>query len=390
MATVSDASCLSNRYSMLGLDSYSSYLKSINTTNEIVLAVIDSGCADVDVLNERMIQGYDFVDDDNDAFEDISSESHGTFIASIIVDITDGLPIKIMPIRILENKDVSVENLVKGIEYAVDNGADIINISIGGVLSDCSEIDSAIAYADENDVTVVVSAGNTKKEITDFCPSHNESCITVSAVNYNKKFINRFSNYGDAVDCCAFGESIEGYNARGEKATLNGTSFSAAIISAGCAMMRLHHPEYTAEQTQDKLKSICIDLGDEGKDKYYGFGIPDFNMMIPVSAGIKNYTESLKVGYNSTIILRAENDIPFDSRITWFVNGQYYSDGETFTMKEISEDYEIYFTISDSNGYVIKSETEKITVKKSFFNILIAFFELIFNKLPCYVDNVKQ
>ena len=154
-----------------------------------------------------------------------------------------------MPVRILENKDVSVENLVKGIKYAVDNGADILNISIGGEVTDCSEIDNAIRYADDNNVTVIVAAGNAKKEIKTYCPAHNESVITVSAVT-SKNVRATYSNYGESVDCCAPGDNVDGYNANGELTTANGTSFSAAYISAGAAMIKLENPEYTAREIQ--------------------------------------------------------------------------------------------------------------------------------------------
>ena len=388
--TISNAAVLSNSYSMLWLDSYAEYIKSSNQTNEITVAVIDTGCADIEILGDKLIAGYDFVDMDNDVTNDKSSDSHGTFIASIIADITDELPVKIMPVRILENKNVSADNLIKGIKYAVDNGADILNISIGGTLTDCTEINNAVAYAEENDVTVVVSAGNAKKEITNFCPSHIESCITVSAVDDNRNFAKKYSNYGDAVDCCAFGNNIAGYNADGELTTLSGTSFSAALISAGCALLKLDNPEYSAQQVQNTIKSICIDLGDEGKDKYYGYGLPDFNMLIPFTAEIINYSETQKIDYLSTFILHAENNIPFDSTIDWYVNGQYYSTGDTFEMGNIRENFDVYFTVSDNYGYVIQSKTESIMVKSRFFDRFIAFFRNLFGILPTWIDNVKQ
>lgn len=373
-----------------GTDSYISYI-SQNDIPQVVVAVIDSGAAGIDTLGGRLTEGYDFVDGDTDTTNDISSDSHGTFVAGIIADITADLPVSIMPVRVLEDKNVSVENLVSGIYYAVDNGADIINLSIGGEITDCSEIDEAIAYADENNVVVVVSAGNAKKEITaKYCPAHNESCITVSAVDEYGKLANCFSNYGDVVDCCAPGVNITGYDAKGETVTRNGTSFSAPIISAACALLKLANPDFTDEQIQETLKSICNDLGDEGKDKYYGCGLPDFNRLLPASVGIVNYTDSLKVGYYSTVTLHAETDIPFSSQIKWFVNGEHYSSGETFTITEADESFEVYFTVDDGRGYIIKSETETVTVKTDFFSKILAFFRLIFNNLPEWVDNVKQ
>ncbi len=388
-ASVITGCAYGSKTALPGTDNYISYI-SQNDIPQVVIAVIDSGTAGIDALGGRLTEGYDFVDGDTDTTNDISSDSHGTFVAGIIADITADLPVSIMPVRVLEDKNVSVENLVSGIYYAVDNGADIINLSIGGELNDCSEIDKALAYADENGVVVVTCAGNAKKEIKTYCPAHNESCITVSAVDEYGKFAKSFSNYGDAVDCCAPGVNISGYDANGNLTTHNGTSFSAPIISAGCALIKLANPDFTDEQIQETIKSICNDLGDEGKDKYYGCGLPDFNRLLPASVGVVNYTDSLKVGYYSTVTLHAETDIPFDSQIKWFVNGEHRSSGETFTMTEADESFEVYFTVDDGSGYVIKSETETVTVKNSFFSKLLAFFRLIFNNLPEWVDNVRQ
>lgn len=364
--------------SKLNLDNYAEYLKSKTYSDTVTVAVIDSGAADIEALKERTISGYDFADDDTDPSNDISFDSHGTFIASVIAKATKDLPVRIMPVRILENKDVTADNLINGIKYAVDNGADILNISIGGELTDCSGIDEAIRYADEHNAVVVVSAGNARKEIKTYCPSHNESVITVSAVTKDNVFA-KYSNYGDTVDCCAPGDSVDGYDANGKYMTANGTSFSAAYISAGAAMIKLEHPEYTAEQIQDKIKSVCVDLGTEGKDKYYGYGLPDFRRLIPSSVNIKNYKEEIIIPYQSTLKLHAETDVPYEPEIKWYINGEYYMSGSDFDIENVTEDFTVYFESADENGYTLKSEKETVTVKKSFFERLIAFFRQLFN-----------
>ncbi len=373
--------------SELGLKIYAEYLYAKSFENTVTIAVIDSGVANIERLNERIIAGYDFQDNDADPSNDISSDSHGTFIASVIAAATEDLPINIMPVRILENKDVSVDNLVKGIKYAVDNGADILNISIGGEVTDCSEIDEAIAYADEHGVTVVVAAGNAKKEIITYCPAHNESVITVSSIT-GSKIRASYSNYGEAVDCCAPGDNVDGYNANGEKAAANGTSFSAAYISAGAAMIKLEHPEYNAQEIQQVIKSVCIDLGEEGKDKYYGYGLPDFKRLIPSSVNIKNYAETITVPYKSTVILYAETNLPFEPDIKWYVNGEYYMSGNRFDIENIADDISVYFEATDESGYALRSATETVKVSSGFFARLIAFFKQIFGLLPVISQSV--
>ena len=209
-------------------------------------------------------------------------------------------------------------------------------------------------------------------------PISSLSAITVSSVTADKVFAS-YSNYGDSVDCCAPGTSVDGFDKTGAFITESGTSFSAAYISAGAAMIKLRHGDYTPARIQDEIKSVCIDLGEEGKDKYYGCGMPDFSLLIPSSAAIAGYTEKAEVPYYSKLILRAETDLPFEPDIRWFVNGEYHSEGETFETGKLKDGFEVYFEASDGNGTVIRSETETVNVRRSVFDRFIAFIKLLFN-----------
>lgn len=242
--------------------------------DSVTVAVVDSGCEDIDFIKDRLVQGYDFTDNDSDAMQDDSSDSHGTFLASVITDCTRNLPVNIMPVRILRSKTGSLINAVNGIIYAVDNGADVINLSFGAVLNDCRSLEDAVKYAENNNVTVVVCAGNNKSDIKDFCPAHIENALTVSSVNSSCVFSESFSNFGDLIDLAAPGEYIIGYNAAGEKTVLSGTSMSAAFVSASAAMYLLDNPSCNPKQVKAALESSAEDLGSAGKDIYFGMGIP--------------------------------------------------------------------------------------------------------------------
>ncbi len=262
----------------------------------VTIAIIDSGCEDIDFIKDKLIDGYDFFDNDSDATNDTSVDSHGTFLASIVADCVDNLPIKIMPVRVLDSKEASLINVVNGIIYAVDNGADVINISLGAVLSNCSSLEDAVNYAEENNVSVVACAGNLKKDIKDFCPAHIENVITVSSVNHEFKFSEGFSGFGDKIDFAAPGENIIGYNNLGEKTTLSGTSMSTAFVSASVAMFRLDNPTCNNNQVRDALISCTEDYGDEGWDKYYGHGILKLGNLINNDI---IHVESIKFPQNS-------------------------------------------------------------------------------------------
>lgn len=254
-------------------DIYSEAIVLPSENSSVTVAIVDSGSQDIDFIKDKLVKGYDFVDNDSDAANDKSSDSHGTFLASIVADCTRNLPVKIMPVRVLNSKTGSLINAINGIYYAVDNGADIVNLSLSGVLNNCSSLDDALSYAEQHNVTVVVCAGNTKSDIRDYCPAHNINALTVTSVNSENEFSSDFSNFGSMVDFAAPGENIIGYNASGEQSTLSGTSMSAAFASAAAAMFRLENPRCNTEQVRNALISSAVDCGNAGHDVYYGWGV---------------------------------------------------------------------------------------------------------------------
>ncbi len=256
----------------LEADVYSKFLAPLTSDKTITVAIIDSGIEDIDFLKDKLTQGYDFFENDGDAFQDESPKSHGTFLASIIADCTRDLPVKIMPVRVLGSKNASMINVINGIIYAVDNGADVINISLSTV-NNCRSLEEAIDYAEKNNVTVVVCAGNTQKDINKICPAHIDSALTVTSINSEFEFSETFSNYGKQVDFAAPGEDIAGYNALGEITSMDGTSMSTAFVSAAAAMFRLINPICTTVQVREALISCAEDYGDAGWDEYYGWGV---------------------------------------------------------------------------------------------------------------------
>lgn len=142
----------------------------IATGEGVVVAVLDSG-VDLDhpFLLENMIDGYDFVDNDNDPSEEADgidndgdglideSAGHGTHVSGIINLVSPS--VKIMPIRIFDTEGhATYFNAATAIVYAVDHGADVINLSGNGP-DDTPLLNSAIAYAWQNGVVVVAAAG---------------------------------------------------------------------------------------------------------------------------------------------------------------------------------------------------------------------------------------
>ncbi len=265
----------------LGLDKYAEYIsENQGGSAEFKVAIVDTGVEDIEPLKDRLIEGYDFVENDSDAFEDTSEDSHGTFLAGIVADCTKDTPVKIMPVRVIELDEGYLSIAVNGIYYAVDNGARVVNISLSGVKGMCSSLDEAAEYAEKNNAVVVACSGNFRKNTSGVCPAHIESVITVSAVGESLEFSYAYSDFGESVDVVAPGDNIVSYGADGNLKTLYGTSMSAAFISAGAALFMIENSACNPSQVQTAIKSVCTDLGDEGFDIYYGNGIPDFSKFI--------------------------------------------------------------------------------------------------------------
>lgn len=335
-----ESGCLSWGTETLGLDKYSDYIsQNVGVSQSVTVAVVDTGIEDIDPLKNRLVAGYDFIENDSDAFEDTSEESHGTFIAGIIANCTRNAPVKIMPVRVIETDEAYLSIAVNGIYYAVDNGADVINISLSSPEGICSALDEAIEYADKKGVVVVACSGNFKKNTSTVCPAHIDSVITVSAVNSNLEFSSFYSDFGASVDVVAPGDNIVSYGADGTLRTLFGTSMSAAFISSGAALFLLDNPDCAPYQVQLAVKSVCTDLGVAGRDDYYGNGIPDFskfinNKYVPVT-GIDVSMESIKfhVGniwipgydvYPSDATVKSVTYSSSNPSVAYIVNGTVY------------------------------------------------------------------
>lgn len=202
----------------------------ITDCRDTVVAVIDTGAnythADLadnmwDGGADSPNHGWDFVDDDNDPMP-YGGAFHGTHVAGTIAAVGDNATAgtgvcwraSIMTVRVLgANNSGTTGDIIEGIDYAVENGARVINMSLGGPGLDPLYEDS-LDNARENDVLVVVAAGNSSKDVdrdaepTAPCSFDLDNIICVAALDSNYALAS-FSNFGDeAVDVGAPGTSI--------------------------------------------------------------------------------------------------------------------------------------------------------------------------------------
>ncbi|MHA1976843.1 MAG: S8 family serine peptidase [Candidatus Hodarchaeales archaeon] len=229
-------------------------------------------------------QGWDFQDNDNDPsppLPPVSGSKHGTFIAGLIAadddnDIFVGVApkVKVMSLRFLR-PDLSFlvsdwPKLVNAIDYAVQQGAKIINLSIQANGIPPNEVYEAIQDAYQAGVTLVGVTGNNVFHVT--YPGNYSEVIAVSATT-SSRIIADSSATGVQNEICAPGEDV--YSISGYKSTVtigSGTSYAAPLVSGAIALMLSLNPVLTNEEIRLILHESSIDLGDEGKDNIYGFG----------------------------------------------------------------------------------------------------------------------
>lgn len=252
----------------------------VNQKREVKVAVLDTGVdyTHPDLKNKVLVdEGYNFVDNNYNVMD---YDGHGTHISGIIAaeannsiglaGVTGNLDVKIMPVKVLDQDgEGDTISVVKGILYAVDNGANIINLSLG-IRSKVELIAQAIDYAKSKGVFVVTASGNDNENSDNFSPA-GDGGYTVAAMNYNYKKAS-FSDYGNSVKVAAPGVKILSTVPGGYEAW-DGTSMAAPVVSGIAAMLKAENPDLTPAQLEDILDNTATDIMYEGRDQATGFGL---------------------------------------------------------------------------------------------------------------------
>jgi len=224
----------------------------------------------------RFPDGGDYLDEDNDPMDEFGS-GHGTQVAGVIAAQANGIGIngiapgtRVMALRAgtasgyLEEDDVA-----RALLYAMDNGARIINMSFGDTaLSQL--LRDVLFYAHEQGIILVTSAGNSASDEVQF-PAALVETISVGASTIND-YLAGFSSYGANTDLVAPGDSILSTAVGGNYSLVNGTSFSAPIVSAVSGLILSNEPDFTPQQVRNILKSSSDDIMNSGWDMYSGSG----------------------------------------------------------------------------------------------------------------------
>jgi serine protease len=180
----------------------------------VTVAVIDTGISEVpDLKATKFVKGYDFVNDRIDASDDAG---HGTHVAGTIAQSTNNnygvagiaYEASLMPLKVLgASGGGTVADIAEAIRYAADNGADVINMSLGGA-GESQLMEDAINYAHQKGVVVIAAAGNSNQNSASY-PARYPHVIGVAALD-SVGVKAPYSNFGAGVDISAPGGSEAG------------------------------------------------------------------------------------------------------------------------------------------------------------------------------------
>lgn len=396
---------------------------------EVIVAVLDSG---VDLTHPDLVDnlwvntgevpddgidndnnsyiddavGWDFLDSDNnpqpdlDEGYDFTAINHGTVIAGVIAATANDAGIlglapraKIMPLKILDSKGSgNTKVLAEAIRYAVENGADIINLSLVGKSFD-DKLRQEIINAYSQGVMIVAASGNESNigqdlDITPHYPvcdlDNINRVLGVAAVD-DKKVLASFSNYGEkCIDISAPGKDIYSttYHNNGDANFVNyyrggwaGTSVAAPMVSATLALLKMQYPDWQVSDYYNLILENSDSLQAENPTSYKDLGAGLLNVGKILTAADKYYNQAIKIVLAPQVGLQPEVLIMDDKgnlQKSFLAYDKKFKGGVAVAVGDVDGDgnSEIITTPQTSGGPHVRIFSSEGVLKYEFFAYL--------------------
>lgn len=255
------------QYAWDRIQAYKGWLLNQGSPN-VIVAVVDTGVQrNHPDLAGKIAGGYDFVDNDNAADD---GQGHGTHVAGTVGAMTNnGVGVagtcpgcRIMPIRVLDNSgNGSLFNVANGIRYAADNGAKVINLSLGG--PDASRtMESVVNYAWNKGALLACAAGNDgTSDTTNSYPAFYNNCLAVGATDSDDDDA-YYSNWGTWVDIAAPGSNIYSTTIGSSYGFKDGTSMATPHVAGAAGL--LMSQGYNNAQARHLLQTLSDPIDGTG------------------------------------------------------------------------------------------------------------------------------
>jgi type VII secretion-associated serine protease mycosin len=250
------------------------------------IAVIDTGVdlTHPDLLAHLAGPGYDFtVAGGVPGAQD--QNGHGTMVAGIAAATTDNVlgvagaawDARLLPVRVLDGNGAGSDlTVAQGIDYAIAQHVQVINLSLGGYGS-TSLLQDAVKRAVDAGIVIVAAAGNLSGS-TQFkepvYPAAYPGVLGVGATDHAGRAV-YFTLHGPWVDVAAPGSQIRSTALGGGYATGDGTSFASPLVAGAAVLVEATFPALTRAEVLTQLTSTAHDAGIPGRDDVYGAGILD-------------------------------------------------------------------------------------------------------------------
>jgi len=325
--------------------------------SSVVIALLDTGMKlDHPEMAGRIIGGKDFVNNDDDASDD---NGHGSNVGGIAFAngneggihagvnwSSDVLIVKVLN----ENNLGEWTDLADGIIWAVDNGATIMNASIGGQNAP-QVLEDAVQYAYDNNVAIIVSSGNDNGNIAEY-PAAYPQTISVGATTCDDSRVDNAtwgSNYHSTLDLVAPGSSIYGlkYDSDEWGYWWGGTSQATPMVTGVASLMLCQDPNLSVEDIRTILRNTADDqVGDPNEDT------PGYD--IYHGAGRLNANEALLAVLDDNCTADAGTLTATSDINPVLVGGTTTLTASTDGNQVIPQNYELIYVLTKGNGLVIE------------------------------------
>lgn len=265
-------------------------------SQDVVVAIIDSGIQldHPDITNQLWrnageelngvdddgngyvddVFGYDFVNYDSNPSDDYG---HGTHVAGIVaatrnnnMGIAGAANVRVMACKVLAADGNGADSgIIAALEYAINNGADVINMSLGGGSYNAA-FDEVCSRAYARGILVVAATGNEYASQIGF-PSSLSSVVAVGATDVNDQVAD-FSNVGQGIELVAPGVQILSTYPGSSFEYLDGTSMATPYVAGLAALILSAHPQMDVQTLRGTLASTADDIYDSGYDTWSGYG----------------------------------------------------------------------------------------------------------------------